>query len=124
MSNSNYKIWWDDENEFARAWAKGIIDVEKAETLSKAIKEMPKKHENKVDRLFDMSEIDTPPSKARKILAQATSDPSSGKFAYVGASVFVRTAVNFITGASGKKNAKHFVNEEKALAWINEGEIK
>jgi len=115
------KIWWDEKNNVARAWATGIVDVAEAEALLEATEKMAQEHGSKVDWLLDLSEIKKPTSKARKILVKVTAHPGIGKSAYVGASIFLRTVANFITAAAGKANARHFATEDEALKWIKEG---
>jgi hypothetical protein len=82
---------------------------------------MAAKHGNGINWLIDLSRMSKTTSKARKILAEASGHPSIRKYAFVGASVFIRTVANFITAAAGQKNARHFSSEEEALKWIKWG---
>lgn len=118
--NNRYKIFWDEENKIARAWAKGTVDDIIAEDLRKNTIEMADKHGDQINWICNLSEIKNSTSKARKIMAETTTHPSIHKYALVGASVFVRTVSNFILAVSGQKNASHFKTEVEALQWIKE----
>ncbi|MFC2084216.1 STAS/SEC14 domain-containing protein [Bacteroidota bacterium] len=114
----NYKIWWDKENNVARAWAKGDIDEFAAEAFLKATKEIAEKHGPKVNWLHDLSEIKIPKAKARKNLAVGMADPSVNRCAVFGASVFLKTVAGFIAAAGGQKNIRYFATEKEALNWL------
>jgi hypothetical protein len=79
---------------------------------------MAEEHGDGLDWLIDMSQMGKATSKARKILAKASGHPSINRYAFVGASIFVRTVGSFIMAAAGQKNARHFATEEEALRWI------
>ncbi len=118
--NNRYKIFWDEKNKIARTWARGVVDVEIANALLEGTDEISKKYGDNIDWINDLSEITRPTAEARKILAVITGHPSTRKYAFVGASVFLRTVANFVTIASGQKNARHFATEEQALQWVKE----
>lgn len=115
----NYKLWWDETNQIGRAWARGQLDVEIAQFFAKALKEIYHQY-GEVPWCLDISEIQYPPQKARQILAEAHASIDTGRFAFVGASIMIRTVVNSIANASGKTNTRHFATESKALPWLQE----
>lgn len=83
---------------------------------------MAKGHGDNIDWLIDLSQMTKATSKARKILVDVSSHPSIRKYAFYGASTFIRVVANFIISSSGQKNVCHFDTEEAALKWIKEGE--
>jgi len=118
--HSSYRIWWDGENHVARAWGRGAITVDDANAFLHASDEMAEKYGPRVNWLNDLREIETPKRAARKILAEALTNPNNAKYAFVGASAFLRAVANIIIAVSGNKNARHFSTEGKALEWLNE----
>jgi hypothetical protein len=113
-----HSIWWDEESGIVRAKAIGVIDEEAARFIVIETEKISQHHSEKVDWLIDLNQMTNATSKARKILAQASAHPSIRKYAFVGASIFIRTVANFVTSAAGQANTRHFANEEEALRWI------
>lgn len=70
--------------------------------------------------MVDLSRQTKISSGARKQMAEISRPFHVNKFAFIGASVFIRTVANFIMVAAGQKNAKHFATEEEALKWLKE----
>jgi hypothetical protein len=120
FQNKNLKIWWDDKDSLVRVRAFGILDEETAKLVLDATIKIAEKFGNQIDWLIDLSQMTKPSSKARKILAEATGHPSIRKYAFVGASIFLRTVANFIAAAAGQKNARHFSTEEEAMRWVKD----
>ena len=116
-----HRIWWDEELNIARGQAVGVIDEAAAQFILLETTRIAQEHGEKIDWLIDLSRMTKTTSKARKILAEASGHPSIRKYAFAGASTFIRTAVNFIQTAAGQKNARHFGTEAQALTWIKEG---
>jgi hypothetical protein len=122
MVNENkHQIWWDAELEIARAKAYGVIDESGASWILQATIDMAEQHGDQLDWLIDLSEMTKATAKGRKLLVEASAHPSIRKYAFVGASTFLRTVANFIASAAGQANARHFATEAEALDWINEG---
>ena len=121
MSNNGFKIWWDAEDEIVRARAFGVLDEEAAEGIKRETIRMAQEYGDRLDWLIDLSQMTRATSKARKILTEASVHPSIHKYAFAGASIFIRTVANFISAAAGQKNARHFATEEEALRWIKRG---
>lgn len=115
-----YKIWWDEKVSIARARACGELGEVDAEGILGETIRLAEKHGSQLDWLIDLSQMTRITARARKILAEASGHPSIRKYAFVGASTFIRTVVNFIAAAAGQKNARHFSTEEEALNWIRD----
>jgi hypothetical protein len=113
-----FRIWWDEELGIARGHAIGVLDEQAAEGIWQHTVQIAEEHGDRIDWLINLSEMSTVTSKARKILAKASGHPSINKYAFAGASVFVRTVANFIAAAAGQTNARHFATEEQALEWL------
>ena len=120
----DHRIWWDDEMGIARAKAVGVIDEEAAKFVLHVTERFAQQHGDKLDWLIDLSEMTRPTAKGRRILAEATGHPSIRKYAFVGASIYLRTVGNFIASAAGQENARHFGSEAEALQWLNKGSLK
>ena len=119
MANEErFRIWWDEEEGIVRACALGILDEQAAEGIHQETIRMAQEHGDQIDWLIDLSRMTKATSKARKILAEASGHPSINKYAFAGASAFIRTVANFISAAAGQKNARHFATEEEALMWL------
>jgi DNA-binding NarL/FixJ family response regulator len=120
IDQDDYKIWWDEKNHVAKAWARGIIDETEAMALYDGSILMAEKYGNNryIDWILFLYDIKKPTLSARKILLKHVALSCIRKYAYVGASVFVRTIANFITTSAGKKEARHFSTEKQALDWI------
>jgi hypothetical protein len=116
-----FEIWWDPEEEIVRARACGVLDEEMAEGIRQGTIGMAHEHGDNIDWLIDLSQMTTATLKARRILAEASGHPSIKRYAFSGASVFIRTVANFIAAAGGQKNARHFGTQEEALGWLREG---
>ena len=121
MTEERYRIWWDENKGIARARAFGVLDQEAAEGIRQATESMAEEHGEEIDWLIDLSQMTKATSRARKILSEATGHPSIRRYAFVGASIFLRTVANFIAAAAGQKNTRHFATEEEALDWLREG---
>ena len=119
--NERFRIWWDEKEQIVRARAFGVLDEKAAEGIRQETTRMAQEHGDGLDWLIDLTQMTKATSKARKILAKASGHPSINKYAFAGASIFIRTVANFIAAAAGQKNARHFANEEQALAWLQEG---
>lgn len=122
VEKEKYLIWWDEKEKVVRAQALGILDEKAAQGIREETERMAVSHDNKLDWLIDLCQMTKATSKARKILVEASSHPSIRKYAFFGASVFIRTVVNFISSAARQMNTKHFATEEEALKWIKEDE--
>jgi hypothetical protein len=118
MTSNNFKIWWDDENQIARAWAKGVITEEMATALLNQTIKIAEIHGDNINWLVEQFEIKTPNAKARQILTKAVGHRSIKKYALVGGSTFIRTMSNFILTIARQKNAKHFATKKEAMTWI------
>ena len=119
-SKEKYEIWWDDKKEIVKGQVFGVIDEKAAQGILKETIFLARNKENKIEWLVDLSHMTKVTSKARKLLAEATGHSSINKIAFSGASTFVRTVVNFISRASGQKNARHFHSEKAALLWLKD----
>ena len=119
--DERFRIWWDEEEEIARARAFGMLDEKAAEGIRQATIKIAEEHGDGIDWLIDLSQMTKATSKARKILVEVSGRPSINKYAFAGASIFVRTVANFILAAAGQKSARHFATEEQALRWLKEG---
>jgi hypothetical protein len=82
---------------------------------------MAREHGDSVHWLIDLSQMTKATAKARRILVEASGHPSVNRYAFAGASVFMRTVANFIATAAGQKNATHFATEDETLGWATEG---
>ena len=123
MTNENgHKCWWDEELGIARGNVNGILTLESANGIHHDQDEIIEKYGEGADWLIDLSRMKKANSDARKKIAELSSDPRVGKFAFYGASIFIRTVVNFMMAAGHKDNVKHFRAEEEGLAWIREGD--
>jgi len=120
ISNINFKVWWDENDEIVRAQAYDELDEKAALGILQETKKMAQKHGDNLNWIIDLSQMTKATSKARKILAKASGHPSTQKYAFCGASIFIRTVANFLTAAAGQKNARHFATEKEALMWIKE----
>lgn len=112
------KIWWSEEEKIVRGQAIGRFDEKVAQWVLKETQKMADMHGNNIDWLIDLSRMTHASSASRKLLAEASRHPSIRKYAFFGASIFIRTVGNFILAAAGKKNACHFDTEHEALKWI------
>ena len=121
MSEERFKIWWDEEEEIARARAFGALDEKAAEGIRQETMRIAEEHGDGINWLIDLSQMTKATSKARKILVEVSGHPSINKYAFAGASIFVRTVANFVLAAAGQKNARHFATEGQALRWLKEG---
>jgi hypothetical protein len=121
MSEDRFEIWWDAEEEIVRARAFGELDEEAAEGIRRETARMAAEHGYRLDWLIDLSQMTKATSKARKTLAEASGHPSIHKYAFTGASTFIRTVANFVAAAGGQKNARHYATEEEALKWLKGG---
>jgi hypothetical protein len=119
--NKELRIWWDDDLNIARVQVVGVVDEAGSRYVLLETTRIAQQHGEKIDWLIDLSQMTMATSKARKILAEASAHPSIRKYAFAGASTFIRTVANFIHTASGQKNARYFTTEAEALAWIKEG---
>jgi len=115
-----YKIWWDEQYKIVRPRAIGVLDVHEARGILETTEKMAVDHGTEIDWLIDLSQMTKATSRARKILAEASSHPSIQKYAFVSASIFIRTVANFISATVRQKNARHFAEEKDALKWIRE----
>ncbi len=113
-----FRIWWDEEEKIVRGRAFGVLDEEVAERIKQETTRMAEEHGDNIDWLVDLSQMTTATSGARKIMAEVSRHPSINKYAFVGASIFVRTVANFVLAAASQKNAKHFATEEEAFRWL------
>jgi hypothetical protein len=120
MDQDSFRIWWDEELEIVRASAPGVIDENVAQRIWQGTLRMAEEHGDGLDWLIDLSHMTKATSRARKILARASGHPSIRKYAFVGASTFMRTVANFVAAAAGQKNAMHFGTEQEALRWLRE----
>jgi hypothetical protein len=98
-----------------------VLDEQTAEWIRQQTIKMAEEHGDELDWLVDLSQMTKATSKARKILAEVSGHPSINKYAFVGASVFIRTVANFVAASAGQKNTRHFATEADALRWIKEG---
>lgn len=112
-------LWWDTEFDVARAKSVGVLNEEIAYFILEEKEEFAKKYASKMDWIVDLSEMENITSKARKVLAETAVHPSIRRYAFVGASIFIRTIANFISAASGQKNIRHFVTDAEALEWLS-----
>jgi hypothetical protein len=91
-----------------------VLDEEAAEGIKHETIRMAQEHGDWIDWLIDLSQMTKATSKARKIPAEASGHPSINKYAFAGASVFIR--------AAGKgEHMKWFAAEEEAVEWLKEG---
>ena len=119
----DHSIGWDEDLGIARARAVGEIDESAANFIlleTARIAQYYGQDGKHIDWIIDLSEMEIATSNARKILAEASGHPSIGKYAFVGASTFIRMVANFVAAAAGQKNTLHFVTDEDALVWIRE----
>jgi hypothetical protein len=118
MSEERFKIWWDAEEEAVRARAFGVLGEEAAEGIKQETARMAQEYGDNIDWLIDLSQMTKATSKARKIPAKASGHPSIHKYAFAGASTFIRMVASFVAAAGGRKNARHYATEEGALKWL------
>lgn len=119
-SSNNYQIIWDKKRKIARAKAIGVLDKTAAVGIMAETEKIAKDHGDQINWLIDLRQMNKATSKARKILVKASSHPSIRRYAFFGASTFIRVVANFIISAAGQKNARHFANEKDAINWIKE----
>ena len=110
MSEERYSIWWDEEEEIVRSRAFGVLDEEAAEGIKQETSRMAQEHGDNIDWLVDLSQVATATSRARKVLVEISKHPSINRYAFVGASILIRTHANFMMSAAGQKNAKPIFN--------------
>jgi hypothetical protein len=97
-----------------------VLDEKAAQGILETTLKMAEEHGNHLDWLIDLSQMTKATSGARKILAEASGHQSINKYAFAGASVFVRTVANFIAAAANQRNARHFATEKDAMRWLKE----
>jgi hypothetical protein len=119
-SKQNFKIRWDKNEKIVKAQAFGELDETAALGILEQTERMAQQHGDKINWIIDLSQMTKATSNARKILAKVSGHPSIHKYAFFGASIFIRTVANFIISSAGQKNTKHFATEEEALKWIKE----
>ena len=120
MTDENgHKCWWDEELGIARGMAYGELTLDTAIGIQRDVDMIIKDHGEGNVWLIDLNNMKKATSQARKKISELSSDPRVGKYAFVGASMFVRTIFNFMMAAARKSNVKHFSNEEEALRWLN-----
>ena len=117
---NDHKIWWDEALGIARASAIGTIDEPAARFILLETARIAQQNSENVDWIIDLHLMTKVTPKARKILAEASGYPSIRKYAFVGASTFIRTIANSIAAAAGQKNARHYATEQEALIWLQE----
>lgn len=115
------KIFWDEKEKIVRAQAVGLFDENLAQWVLKETRRIGEKHGGRIAWMIDLSRMTHATSAARKLLAEASRHPSIQKYAFFGASIFIRTTANFVLVAAGQKNARHFDNETDALKWLKGG---
>ncbi len=123
-TQEKFNIWWDKKEKIVRAKAIGILDESSATGILDETKTMAQQHGDNINWIIDLSQLTKATSKARKILVEASGHPSIHKYAFFGASIFIRTVANFIAAAAGQNNARHFATDEEALTWIHEDKKK
>ena len=116
--DKTYEIWWDKDEKVVRARATGVLDVDEAQGILEATEKIAQDHKDSINWLIDLNQMTKVTSQARKILAEASGHPSIHRYAFVGASIFIRTVANFIAAAGGQKKSRHFTEEKEALEWI------
>jgi len=125
MTGENgYRIWWDEENDIARGCVLGVLTLESAKRIHREQDEYIEKYGEGRNWLINLTWMRKANADARKKVAEIASDPKVGKFAFFGASVFVRTVVNFMMAAAHKNNIKHFRTKEEALEWLKAGDTE
>jgi len=120
LPEEKYKVWWDDANQVARYTGVGDYDKDIALKITKLESELMDQRAATTNWLVDLGQNTNYSSEARKIFAEELSHKYTGKMAFIGASVFLRTVVNFVTAVSGKKDVKHFASEKDALEWLHQ----
>ncbi len=116
--SDNYHIWWDEELGLARGQAFSLFDIEDAIGIVEETERIANERGTGIDWLVDLTQLTSITSPARKKLTEAIGHPSIRKFAFFGASTFVRVVVNFMSKATGKTHTRHFTTEASALEWI------
>lgn len=119
MNHENgHRIVWDADLSIARVWGVGVVDEEVAAWFYECTTQMANEHGDRINWIFDLSQITNVTSKARQSLAQVSKHPSIQKYAFFGASIFMRTLANFILSAAGDLKQRHFSTESEALKWL------
>lgn len=120
IGNGKYKVWLDAQGgDFGRTMIVGESNDEMARRISEEVLRVVAGRAKPMDWLIDLNKNTRITSRARKIFVELQKNPMIGKMAFVGASVFVRVTVNFITAASGaSSNVRHFAKESEALTWL------
>ncbi len=118
--HNGHSIWWDEEMNIACAKADGVIDEAAANFILLETARIAQLYGNEINWLINLSGMTQATFRARKILAEVSGHPSIRKYAFAGASTFIRTVANFVSAAAGQKNARHFATEKDALEWIIE----
>jgi hypothetical protein len=118
---NGYKIWWDDDNGIARGIAYGVMTLESANGIEREQNVIIERYGDGKDWLIDLSGVTKAPSKGRKKISELSADPRTGRYAFYGASVFVRTVFNFMMAMAQKQDVRYFRTEEEGLHWLKGG---
>jgi UDP-N-acetylmuramyl pentapeptide synthase len=118
MSETKFKVWWDEKEDIIRNQSRGDFEAEDAKAQMAEILGIAESKSGKVLVLNDMTEAGKASSGARRVYAQMLKSEKIAKHAFVGMRTLTRVIVSFLTKASGAKNAMFFATEEEALKWL------
>ena len=120
QQKAEYKVWWDKEEKIGRIFVKGEVDEKMTIGMMEEGKKLEEEYGPKINWLVDLSKVTKPIllSRVRKMMAEGIKVTGIGKIAVVGASIIVRTVINFIAAVFGKKNLKFFLEEKEAIKWL------
>jgi hypothetical protein len=121
-TDEKYKVWWDEENQVGRYTGIGDYDKDTALQITQLESALMDKRAQTTNWLIDLGRNTRYSSEARKLFAEEMKHKYVGRMAFIGASVFLRTVVNFVTAVSGKQDVKHFASEKEALEWLHQQE--
>ncbi|MBC8505081.1 MAG: STAS/SEC14 domain-containing protein [Anaerolineales bacterium] len=113
-------ISWIENETILRITGMDQPDAHTVKWILTTIGEISKEFEQQVELLIDMSQVTKPTLEARKILGELREHPDIRKFAYVGASIILRTLINLISKAIGRNNVRQFATEKEALRWLKD----
>ncbi len=94
--------------------------VEDALVAKEKILELAKKMPKPRRLLTDLTGIETPSAKIRKIVAEMMKEARIDKIALVGGDFIMKTVANFMMSASGIKNSKFFKTKKEAIEWLKQ----
>ena len=118
--NGSVSISWDEKLHLVRAQPSGTLNSDVAMKVLTKTNKIAEMYGDRVDWLIDLTDLNNVTFKARKIMVEVSRHASIRKYAFVGASSFMRVVSTFITTAAGLDTIKHFTKSEEAISWLLE----